>query len=92
MAMQYGTRFPQHLSGMLQILWWELDEAMLILLCFSSALIFGGIVWFAPIILPYVFIKAKRKGSRGFFKHLLYFCGLAKLDGYPTFFEKNFIE
>ena len=92
MAVTYGTRFPQYLSGMLQILWWELDEAALIFCLFASALIFGGLLWLLQFLVPYLYIRAKRRSTKGFFKHLLYFCGMAKLEGYPTFFERNFIE
>lgn len=92
MAVTYGAKFPQHLSSMLQLLWWEMDEAVLIFCLFASAFIFNGIMWLLLFVIPYVFIRAKRRSSKGFFKHLLYFCGLVKIEGYPTFFERFFVE
>jgi hypothetical protein len=41
---------------------------------------------------PYVYIRAKKKYPRGFFKHILYFFGLTKLEGYPTYHERDFVE
>lgn len=92
MGVPYGTRFPQYLSQQLQILWFEMDEWFLILYIFFAAIQFGGIYWLLVIPVPYLFIKAKRKGGKGFFKHLLYRCGLSSLEGYPSYFMRKFRE
>lgn len=77
----------------MQILWWEMDEAAMIFMMFSCALIFGGLLtWAAVFVVPWCYIKVKRRGARGYFKHFLYSLGLVKLDGYPSAFEKNFSE
>lgn len=93
MAVPYGTRFPQWLSNQLQILWWEFDEAFLIFIFFGIWIMtFTWATFFLMIIVPWLFVRAKRKNSKGYFKHLLYYCGFVKFKGYPTFFERNFLE
>jgi hypothetical protein len=75
------------------IVWWELDEAMLIF--------FGVVFWFmisswitlaAGILIPYGYINLKRHSANGYFKHLLYRAGFVHLDGYPSSFHTKFIE
>jgi len=92
MSVTYGTKFPQYLSMQLQVLWFEMDEWFLILYVFSSAMALGGIYWLMVIPVPYLFIKGKRKGGKGFFKHLLYSWGLSSMNGYPTYFMRKFRE
>lgn len=92
MAVTYGTRFPQYLSMQIQVLWFELDEWFLIFYVFYSGFTLGGITCLTLLPLPYLFIKAKRKGNKGFFKHLLYRYGLLGLEGYPTYFMRKFRE
>ena len=89
----YGARCPQTLNDPIMILWWEIDEAMIILILIFVWFISSS--WFTAILayaVPYGYIKSKRKASKGFFKHLLYRVGLAKLDGYPSPFIKSFRE
>jgi len=74
------------------MLWFEMDEWCVVLYCVSAGWIFGGIAWLLVPTVPYFFIKAKRKGGRGYFKHLLYFWGLTRLKGYPSHFIRNFQE
>ncbi|TSK09128.1 MAG: conjugal transfer protein TraL [Geobacter sp.] len=92
MAVSYGTRFPQYLSMQVQILWFDIEEWILIFYVFYSIFIFGGYVWLLFVPLPYLFIRAKRKGPKGYFKHLLYRQGLLTLEGYPTYFMRKFRE
>ena len=93
MAVTYGNRFPKYLSSQIHVLWWELDEVATILMCFGMAMIFGGLIWWLSLfIVPYIYSRAKKGAPKGFFKHLIYFAGLGTLDGYPTFYERNFVE
>lgn len=90
---QYGSRFPQYLSSQLHILWWEIDEVAIILMLFVSAMMFGGApLWIALFTVPWLYCKAKKNSPKGYFKHLLYYAGLTKLDGYPSYFMKRFRE
>jgi type IV conjugative transfer system protein TraL len=89
---KYGCRMPQYLSNPIQMLWWEKDEVLLILSLFSGALLFGGFMWLALFVIPFSYSRFKKNYPKGFLQHLLYFIGIMKFDGYPTAFEKHFIE
>jgi len=76
----------------MQVLWWETDEFVVVVIFFLLALMFGYVFYIFMIAAPYLYSKSKRKYPRGFFKHILYFLGILKLNGYPTYFEKEFFE
>jgi len=85
--------FPQYLAQPFMVLSLEPDEQMLIITGLLMAFTIGG--WYMWVLLfmgPYVYIRAKKKYPRGFFKHILYFFGLTKLEGYPTYHERDFVE
>ncbi len=86
------NRFPQYLSRPLQVLWWEVDEFVIVIIFFMLAMMFGYVFYILMFIVPYLYSKNKNKYPRGFFKHILYFVGVLKLNGYPTYFEREFIE
>ncbi|NKE70158.1 type IV conjugative transfer system protein TraL [Candidatus Manganitrophus noduliformans] len=85
-------RFPQYLSQPFQVLWLEADELVLALIFYTLALLFGSFFW--PLVIggPYLYSSAKKRYPRGFLKHSFYFIGLARMKGYPTFFEDEFRE
>ncbi len=85
-------KFPQYLSRPFQILWWEQDELILILMLFEAAWLYGGLFWVFFIVLPYMLNKGKKKYNRGFVQHFFYAAGLTELKGYPSYFEKEFSE
>jgi hypothetical protein len=43
-------------------------------------------------LIPWGYGRLKRDHSRGFFRHLLYFCGITPMKKYPEFFQKDFQE
>jgi type IV conjugative transfer system protein TraL len=89
----YGTKFPQTLSNPMMVLWWDLDEFTIIVL--FVVLWFLCANWWtlaAIFVVPWVYIKSKRRAARGFFKHLLYSLGLAQIKGYPSPFHHTFRE
>jgi len=92
MSVPYGTKFPQYFSQMLQILWFESDEWFVIFYTFFLAYQFGGLMWVLVPVIPYKFIKAKKRNGRGYFKHLLFSWGLSQMKGYPTYFMRKFSE
>lgn len=92
MAVPYGTRFPQYLSMQLQFLWFDLEEWILVFYVLYSMFIFPGFTWMVFVPLPYFFIRAKRKGPKGYFKHILYRYGFNPLEGYPSYFMRTFRE
>lgn len=85
-------RFPQYLSKPYQILWFESDELIMILMFFILAITLGKIYFVMLIIGPYLYSKGKKSYPRGFMRHCLYFCGFSKMQGYPSYFEEEFIE
>jgi len=85
-------KFPRYLSSPYQILMFEIDEIMVIFFNIVFWLIFGNFFLITLFLCPYFYSKAKKKYPRGFLKHLLFYIGLIKLNGYPLFFEKEFIE
>lgn len=86
-------KFPQYLTAPFQVLWFETDDLGIILIFLTLTLIFESMFWVALLFVgPYIYLKMKKKYPRGFLKHLQYFTGLNDMKGYPSFFEKEFIE
>jgi type IV conjugative transfer system protein TraL len=85
-------RFPQYLASPFQVLWLESDELVIGLVCFVLAVCLGNVTWLLTIAGPYAYIKAKKRYPRGFLRHVLYFIGVVQMNGYPTYFEKEFVE
>lgn len=85
-------QFPQYLNAPLQVLFWESDELGLMMMFFILGLMFGGVFYLLIIIVPYAYGRFKKKYPRGFLRHMLIFTGIVQLDGYPSTFEKEFIE
>lgn len=85
-------RFPQYLSAPYQVLWFEADDLLLIMMFFVFTMVFSG--WLFPLVVigPWLYARAKRKYPRGFLKHWLYFMGLVSMPGYPNYFQKEFFE
>lgn len=89
---KYGCRMPLWLGSPMQMLWWETDEVIVIMTCLSAAVLVGGWAWLALLVGPFGYIRLKKAYPRGYLKHMLYFAGVAKFDGYPSHFEKKFSE
>jgi type IV conjugative transfer system protein TraL len=85
-------RFPQYLSAPLQVLWFEPDELGVVFTCFLFALIYGSFSWALLFIAPWQYSRAKKRYPKGFFRHFLYFVGITRMKGYPSFFEERFFE
>ena len=85
-------KFPRYLSNPYQILMFEADELLIILIFLILWLVFGYIFLILLFIVPYIYFKAKKKYARGFLKHLLYRVGFIKLHNYPIHFQKVFFE
>jgi type IV conjugative transfer system protein TraL len=85
-------RFPQYLSSPFQVLWFETDELVIVVVFLIFALIFGYLFWLFLFVGPYLYTRLKKKYPRGFLRHVLYFIGLIRIKGYPSYFEKEFFE
>ncbi|WP_028842920.1 type IV conjugative transfer system protein TraL [Thermodesulfovibrio yellowstonii] len=88
--MQY--RIPQHLHKPHQILFFEADELVMVLVLFTLALMFGYVFWLLLFLIPYIYSKVKKKYPRGALRHVLYRIGLVAFRCAPTAFEKQFRE
>ncbi len=86
-------KFPRYLSAPFQVLWFELDDLLLMFFLAALGLVLrDGLLWGLSILAPYIYSKIKRRHPRGFLKHSFYFLGLVQMKGYPVFFDKHFIE
>jgi type IV conjugative transfer system protein TraL len=90
--MDLVKRFPQYLNAPLQFAWWEADVVVIAVFSAYFGFFLKGPFYLMIVLLPYSYVSAKRKYPRGFLRHLFYFIGLIDFKGYPTFFEKRFIE
>jgi hypothetical protein len=88
----FETRFPQYLSSPLQVFWFEADELAIVLIAFMIGSIFKGWFWLLLVIGPFCYTRYKLKYPRGFLKHSLFLSGLKDFAGYPTRFQKEFLE
>lgn len=86
------VKVPQYLHKPYQVLFFEVDELLALVLVFVLALFFGGIFW--VLIIPFVYLLSylKKRFPRGYIRHLFYALGLIKLKNLPTYFENEFFE
>ncbi|HPJ93796.1 MAG TPA: type IV conjugative transfer system protein TraL [Deltaproteobacteria bacterium] len=86
-------KVPQYLNAPFTVLFWSSDEFVIIILFITLALAFGGYpLWILAFIGPFGYVHFKRKYNRGFLKHLIYMSGLKTFEGYPSTFERDFME
>lgn len=85
-------RIPQYLHRPYQILFFDAEDVALIMLLFVLAMLFGYVFWFLLFVVPYVYMKVKKKYPRGFLKHIIYRLGIISFKGAPSVFERNFRE
>lgn len=92
MSIPYGTTFPETLSLMPQIAFWEADEVMVFLFIFGGGYFTNKWLCLLAPVAAFYYIRAKKNQPKGFMQHMLYRFGRAKLEGYPTYFETHFVE
>ena len=92
MTIPYGTRFPQYLSLLPQIAFWEVDEVTVFNIVFWTGYFTYKTVCLAAFVVTYYYIQIKKNQPRGFLQHMQYRFGKADLDGYPNYFEDHFVE
>jgi hypothetical protein len=86
------ARMPRYIHKPLQVLWFDINEIMIIVMFYLAAMSFGGLMWLILIGGPVLFIPYKRKQSRGYFQHVLYQVGFVELAGYPVPAANQFRE
>ena len=84
--------YPQYLSSPLQVLWFEIDTLVIILLGFLLGNVMGGWWWISLFVLPAIFEALKKNQARGFLKHSLYYLGIIEFKNYPSYFDNEFSE
>lgn len=85
-------RMPEYLHLPIQILWFDTGEVAVIVVFYLMAMMFGGLMWIVLLIGPFTLIRYKRSKERGFFQHLIYQFGYAKIKGYPLPTANHFYE
>ena len=88
----YGTKFPETLSLLPQIAFWEIDEVVVFFLVFGVGYFTHIVICLIAPFAAYFYIKAKKNQPRGFMQHMMYRFGQAELKGYPSYFEDHFVE
>lgn len=87
-----SKRVPQYLHRPVQLLWFEGDEILAIGMGYFAGVLFEGYAWSAIVVLPWVYIRAKRRYPRGFLRHALYAMGFLRMDGVPSPYAHRFYE
>ncbi len=90
--MEMVRRFPKYLNAPLQLAYWEADVVAVAVFSLFAGFFLKGPFYLIIIMQPYYYNKFKKNYPRGFLRHLFYFIGLTDFKGYPSFFEKRFVE
>lgn len=86
------VKCPQHLSAPIQVLFWELDEVLIIFMFFIIAMMFNGWAWLLLFIGPFIYSKLRKRYNKGFLIHLMYLSGIKPFKHYPISFQNKFME
>lgn len=87
------ARVPRYLHLPIQILWFDVEDLGLIVVCYTLAMIVDS--WYAApivVLVPYLFRTAKADKPRGFLRHALYAYGFQPLRRYPSPQVREFFE
>ncbi len=84
---------PKHLHKPVQILWFDLEDLALMVVCYIFWLVVDE-WWVLPLVVlvPYLFMGIKARKPRGYLRHLLYQLGFERLRGYPPPTIRTFKE
>jgi len=85
-------RIPQYLHRPYQVLFFEVDELVVVILTLFLGLCFGSIFWVLTIPVVFLLSYFKKKYPRGYIKHVFYMTGLVVFKGAPNYFETKFEE
>ncbi len=86
-------KVPQYLNDPLQILWFESDDLVIFLILYFCTNHLSG--WSGLLCLgfcAYGYMRLKKRGGRGFLRHILYIFGLLELKNMPHSFVTQFSE
>jgi len=85
-------KVPQYLYRPYQVLFFETDELVVLVVMLFFGIVFGGIFWLLIIPTVFLLIHLKKKYPRGYIKHVFYRLGLLTFKNAPTSFERKFNE
>ncbi len=85
-------RIPQYLHRPIQLLWWEQDQIVAIIVGYLLGFFLGGWWYLGLVAVPWAYFRLRRRLPRGALIHAQYAAGLLTLPGYPTYFERRFEE
>ena len=88
-------KIPRYLNALPQVLWWELDEFLIVIafmmigILVNKGLIFGII----GVIVTKFYTKVKYRRQEGYMKHLLYMLGFYNAPGrVPEYWVKELLK
>ncbi|MFA6396629.1 MAG: type IV conjugative transfer system protein TraL [Sulfurimonas sp.] len=85
---------PKYLNAQIQLLWWELDE-MIVMITFVSLGIISGHTYIGALVgfvIMNAYSKITSKKQPGFFKHVLYSYGLWGKTNIPDYWVKELVN
>lgn len=88
----YKFKVPQYLHLPYQVLFFEIDDLVLLLMFIFVSVYFSFSVGLVILIILIVYVKFKRRLGRGFLFHVLYAIGFVRFKGYPLYLEKRFTD
>lgn len=85
---------PQFLDAQIQLLWWELDEIIILMMFVSIGLLtdhayIASVLGFMSMNL---YSKISSKKQPGYFKHVMYKYGLWERDAVPKYWIKELVR
>jgi len=83
---------PVYLNRPILILAFESDTFIVAYMLTMCCFILGGWFFVVSLSASWGYAKAKSRFPRGFVIHGPYFLGLLRFRGYPTFFQKHFVN
>ena len=88
------TRIPRYIDDPPTILFWDLDEFVLLCIFIVLGIITGKLTVFGLVglVLSKIVGKFKQDKSDGYFLHILYWWGVMPLKGVPPSYKRNFVE
>ncbi len=87
-------RIPRYIDDQPTILFWDMDEIVIIFLCVLVGLITGELtkIGLSGLVISKLISKLKQNKSEGYFLHVLYWWGLMPLKGLPPSYKRSLIE
>lgn len=86
-------KIPRYINKPLTFLGLELIEVVLIYVAVFYSYIAESPLYFVATLAAVIWLIWKKRNSpQGYYKHLLYFVSLYRLEHYPKFSEQEFLE